>query len=87
MFFQEPLCTGTKCEKQVLFGFGTGTKSKKLNFYSSIILNSPLIPTLYPKITTFSPFVPVLSPKEIEEKNSKNDFWVFATVQIPYFCT
>jgi hypothetical protein len=27
------LCTGTKCEKVVLFGFSTGTQSEKLNFY------------------------------------------------------
>jgi hypothetical protein len=30
------LCTGIKGEKVVLFGFSTGTKTEKLNFYSSI---------------------------------------------------
>jgi hypothetical protein len=43
-------------EKVVLYGFITGTKSEKLNFYSSNILNSLLVPILNPKITTFSAF-------------------------------
>ncbi len=49
----------TKSKKVVLFGFSTGTIAEKLNFYSSNILDSPL--------------VPVLSPQGIEEKNPK--FW------------
>jgi hypothetical protein len=52
------LCTGTKDKKVVLFGFSTGTKSEKLNFYSSNILNSPLVPVLVPKSTTFLRLVP-----------------------------
>jgi hypothetical protein len=48
---------------------------------------SLLVPVLNPKITTFSPLVPVQSPQEIEEKNSKNFFWVFISVQIPYIWT
>jgi hypothetical protein len=35
------LCTGPKGEKVVLFGFSAGTKSEKLKFYSSNIVNSP----------------------------------------------
>jgi hypothetical protein len=65
------LCTGTKGEKVVLFGFSTGTKCEKLNFYSTNILNSPLVPSPNPKITTFSPLVPVQSPQENEEIISK----------------
>jgi hypothetical protein len=56
----------------VLFGFSTGTKCEKLNFDSSNILNSILVPGLNPKSTTFSPLVPVQRPQEIDEKNSKN---------------
>ncbi len=48
------LCTGTKCEKVVLMGFSTGTRSEKFNFYSSNIQNSLLAPVLNPKSTTFS---------------------------------
>jgi hypothetical protein len=40
------LCTGTKGEKVVLFGFSTGTNTEKLNFYSSNIHNSPFIAVL-----------------------------------------
>jgi hypothetical protein len=58
----------------VIFGFSTGTKSAKLNFYSSNILNSLLVPVLNPKSTTLSPLVPVQSRQEIEEKNSKKVF-------------
>jgi hypothetical protein len=47
------LCTGTKGEKAVIFVFSTGTKSEKLKFYSSNILNSSLVPVLNPKSTTF----------------------------------
>jgi hypothetical protein len=50
-------------------------KSEKLNFYSSNILNSPLVPVLNPKSTTFSHLVPVQGPQEIEEKNSKKVFF------------
>jgi hypothetical protein len=64
------LCNGTKGEKVLLFGFSTGSKSEKLNFYSSNIINSPLVPVLNPKSTTFSHLVPVQSSQEIEEKNS-----------------
>jgi hypothetical protein len=32
-----------KGEKVILFGFGIGTKSEKLNCYPSDILNSPLV--------------------------------------------
>jgi hypothetical protein len=82
------LCTGTKGQKVVLFGFDTGTKSEKLKCYSSNILNSLLVPVLNPKSSTYLPLVPVQSPQEIEEKNSKKSFfWVFVPVQIPYFCT
>jgi hypothetical protein len=59
----------------VLFGLSTGTKSEKLNFYSSNILNSPLVPVLKPKSTNFSPLVPVQSPQEIDEKISKKSFF------------
>jgi hypothetical protein len=70
----------------VLSGLSTGTKGEKLNFYSSNILNSPLV--LNPKGNTFSPLVQVLSPKEIGEKNSKKVFfWVFVPVQMTYFWT
>jgi hypothetical protein len=59
----------------VHFGFSTGSKSEKLNFYSSNILNSLLVPVLNPKCTTFSHLVPVQRPQEIEDlKNSKNVF-------------
>jgi hypothetical protein len=52
--------------------------------YSSNLLNSPLVPVLSPKCTTFSHSVPVQRPLEIEEKNSKKDiFWVFVPVQRP----
>jgi hypothetical protein len=53
------LCTDTKCEKVVLFGFSTGNKSEKLKCYTTNILNSPLVPVLNPKSTTFSHLVPV----------------------------
>jgi hypothetical protein len=62
-------------KKVVLFGFCNGTKCEKLNFYSSNILNSPLVPVLSPKSTTFTPLVSVLSPQEIDEKNSKKVFF------------
>jgi hypothetical protein len=71
------------CEKVVLIGFSTGTKSEKLNFYSSIILNSLLVPVLYPKSNTFSH----LAPKKSKKKFQKSFFWVFVPVQIPYFWT
>ena len=61
------------------------TKGEKLNFYSSNILNSPLVPVLNPKSTTFSHLVPVQRPQEIDETNSK--FWVILPVQIPYLWT
>jgi hypothetical protein len=54
----------------VLYGFSIGTKDEKLNFYSSNIQNSPLVPVLNPKSTTFSPLVLVQRPQEIEEKKS-----------------
>jgi hypothetical protein len=70
----------------VFFGFSTGTKSEKLNFYATNFLNSPLVPVLNPKSITFSHLVPVQRPQEIDEKNSKKAFcWVFTPVQIPYF--
>jgi hypothetical protein len=78
------LCTGIKGKKLVLFGFSIGTKGEKLNFYSSNILNSPLIPVLNPKRTTFLPLVPVQRPQGIDEKNF---FWVLVPEQIPYFWT
>jgi hypothetical protein len=37
------------CEKVVIFGFSAGTKSEKLNSYSSNILNPPLVPVLNPQ--------------------------------------
>jgi hypothetical protein len=58
-----------------LFGFSTGTKSEKLNFYSSNILNLPLVPVLNPKSTTFLPLVPVQRPQEIDENSSKKLFF------------
>jgi hypothetical protein len=58
----------------VIFGLSTSTKSEKLKFYSSNILNSLLVPLLNSKSTTFSPLVPVQSLQEIEEKNSKKGF-------------
>jgi hypothetical protein len=75
-----------KGQKVVLFGFSRVTKSEKLNFYSSNILNSLLGPVLNPKIATFWPLVPVQSPQEIE--NFKNSFyWVIVPFQLPYFWT
>jgi hypothetical protein len=82
------LCTGIKGQKVVLFGFCTGTQGEKLNFLSSNILNSLLVPLLNPKSTTFWPLVPVQSPQKIEGKNSKKDFYGYlCPVQIPYFWT
>ena len=52
-----------------------GTKSEKLNFYFSNILNSLLVPVLNPKSITFSHLVPVQRPRKIEEKNSKKVFF------------
>jgi hypothetical protein len=63
----------------ILLGFSTGTKSEKLNFYSSNILNSPLVMVLNPKSITFSHLVPVQRPLEIEEKNSKKVLFGFST--------
>jgi hypothetical protein len=57
------LCTVTKCENVVLFGFSIGTKGEKLNFYATNILNSPLVPVLNPKSTTFPHLVTVQRPK------------------------
>jgi hypothetical protein len=57
-----------------LFGFSTGTKSEKLNFYSSNILNLPLVPVLNPKSTTFLPLVQVQSPKKSKKIVQKNFF-------------
>jgi hypothetical protein len=51
-----------------------GTKGNKSNFYSSNILNSPLVPELYLKSTTFFTSIPVQSLQEIEEKYSKKVF-------------
>jgi hypothetical protein len=59
----------------ISWGLCTGTKREKLNFYSSNILNSPLVPALNPKSTTFSPLVQVQSPQEIQENNSKKVFF------------
>jgi hypothetical protein len=70
----------------VLFGFITGTKGEKLNFYSSNILNSPLVPALNPKRTTFSPLVPLQSSQEIGEKNSKEVYFLGICTG-PYFWT
>ena len=44
------MCTGTNCGKVVLYGLSTGTKSEKLNIYSSnntIYLRVAFIPTLF----------------------------------------
>jgi hypothetical protein len=65
-------CIGTKGEKVVLFGFSIGTKGEKFNFHTTNILNSPLVPILNPKSTTFSPWVPVQRP---QEKKSKKVFF------------
>jgi hypothetical protein len=65
------LCTDTKCEKVVLFGFSTGTESEKLKFYSSNIQYSHLVPVLNQKSTTFSHLVSVKDPQKIEEKKLK----------------
>jgi hypothetical protein len=59
---------------EIFLGFSTGTKSEKSNFYSSNFLNSPLVPVLNPKSTSFSDLLPVQRPQEIEEKNSKKVF-------------
>jgi hypothetical protein len=53
--------------------FSTGTKGKKLNFYSSNINNSHLVPILNPKSDTFLPLVPGFST-QINQKNSKKVF-------------
>jgi hypothetical protein len=71
------LCTGTKGEKVVLFGFSTSINCEKLNFYSIKIPNSPLVPGLNPKTASFSYLVPAQRPLEIEEKSF---FWVFVPV-------
>jgi hypothetical protein len=65
------LCTGIKGKKEVLFGLSTGTKSDKLQFYSSNILNSSLVPVLNPKSTSFLLLIPVQRPQEIDERNLK----------------
>jgi hypothetical protein len=57
----------TKCEKVVLFGFSIGTKGEKLNIISINIQNSPLVPVLNPKSTTFSYFVDLKSKKKIQK--------------------
>ena len=51
----------------------TGTLGE-IFFFSSNIHNSPYI-LLNPKNANFSPFVPLLSPQEIQEKNSKENFF------------
>jgi hypothetical protein len=81
------LCTGTKCEKVVLFGISTGTKSEKLNFYSLNILNSLLVLVLNPKSTTFSPLQrpDTKTPRNRRKKFKKRFFWVYLLVQLPYF--
>jgi hypothetical protein len=55
------LCTGTKCEKVVLFGFSTGTKGEKFNFYSS---NN----TIYLRVA----FISTLFSFKIRKKSRKN---------------
>jgi hypothetical protein len=78
------LCTYTEDEKVVLFGFRTGSKGKNINFYSSNIHNSYLIPVLTPKNTTFSNVILEI-PKKSNTKFIKSNFWVFVPVQIAYF--
>jgi hypothetical protein len=68
------LCTGTKGEKVVIFGFGTGTKSEFRIFKGKNSNFSLLVPVLNPKSTTFWPLVPVQSPQEIGEKIQKKFF-------------
>jgi hypothetical protein len=63
------LCTGTKGEKMVIFGFSTGTKSEFRIFEEKNFNFSLLLPVLNPKITTFRPLVPVQSPQEKIQKN------------------
>jgi hypothetical protein len=79
--------TGTKSKMYHFFAFGTGTKSEKLNFYSSNILNSPLVPLLNTKITTFSHLVTVQRPQcKIEDQKFKKTFLgIYTPVQIPCF--
>jgi hypothetical protein len=62
------LCTGTKGEKVVLFGFSIGTKGEFRIF-------APLVPILNPKSTTFLPLVPVQRPQEIEIKKIQKKFF------------
>ena len=64
------LCTGTKCENIVLFGFGSGNNGKFRIFEE--------------KKLKFSPFVTVKSAQEIGEIKRNNFFGVFLPVQIPY---
>jgi hypothetical protein len=59
-FWTYPKKTFFEFFSSVFWGLSTGTKCEKLNFYSSNILNSPL--------------VSVKSPQKIEEKNSKKFF-------------
>jgi hypothetical protein len=69
------LCTGTKCEKVVIFGFSAGTKREKLNFYSSNILNSHAFGT------------GTKTPKIEENNSNKNFFMGFYTGTNTYFWT
>jgi hypothetical protein len=57
------LCTSTKCEKVILFGFSTDTKSKKFNFYFS---NN----TIYLRVA----FISTLYSLKIRKKRRKNPF-------------
>jgi hypothetical protein len=69
------LSTVTKWKDVVLFGFCTGTEGEILNFYTTNIQNSPLVPVQNPKSTTFLHLVTVLSPQEIEYKKLKKVFF------------
>jgi hypothetical protein len=63
----------------ISWGLCTGTKSEKLKFYSSNILNSSLVTVLNPKSTTVSPLVPVQRPQIYEKKIQKKFFLCICT--------
>jgi hypothetical protein len=63
----------------------TGTKGEKLNFYSSNILNLPLVPVLNPKSATFGTGTKI--QRNRRKKFKKSFFPRLVPVQIPYFWT